>query len=239
MYPQNAYHLPFLPLQFGWRIASNTSTGRPWRERKIDILHRSSHCDPARWELVRGLYLALRAHNLTFAAVGYCRPDLNAVGHENRAAPRFANKHWGDADARLDEAKMIIAFEFSEKSPQSHYLSEKPFMPLVHGGLPLYRGNGQGLWTQLGLAPQKLIDRDRFDSDRAYIDEVVRILRDEQRCGQPRQRRRGVGGHRHGRRVDDTEFEHRVPQCAHQSPSHCCVACTPPSRGPLTLPAPL
>ena len=58
-----------------------------------------------------------------------------------------------------------------------HYLSEKLFMPLEHGAIPAYFGNGHSILDMLTVNRNAFLDRIEFSSDEAFADEIVDLLR--------------------------------------------------------------
>lgn len=69
----------------------------------------------------------------------------------------------------------MLAFERFQEG--HHYLSEKLFIPLEHGAVAAYYGNGHSILDILTVNRNSFIDRLQFTSDEAYADRIVYLLR--------------------------------------------------------------
>jgi len=71
----------------------------------------------------------------------------------------------------------MIAYDKS--SEMGTYLSEKIWVPLVGGAIPLYSGNGDSiLANNWHYSHEKYLTRFDFASEDAFVDEVLNLLRD-------------------------------------------------------------
>jgi len=163
-----------VPVPHRWRnaaylppfTANSVRLGLPTRERPIDVLYQSSRCEERREQLVGVVRRALEAAVLVFEYTGLC------TGGSQK--PRLVAA--GGPEAAIRKAKMVVAFERFQ--PGMEYLSEKPFLPVRFGAVPLYYGNGQRLAASQGVDVLPWIDRADSPSDEAFAERVVTLARD-------------------------------------------------------------
>jgi hypothetical protein len=122
---------------------------------------------PEREKLVSTLRQCVEAAGFTFVASGKCSAGGGTV-------QRAENRNWGICDECKD-AKMIVSFEHFAAGFQ--YLSEKPFLPLEFGAIPLYHGNGQSFMDACGLNTKRLIDVSHFPTYSLFCQHVVDMLK--------------------------------------------------------------
>ena len=69
----------------------------------------------------------------------------------------------------------MLSFERYQNG--SDYLSEKLFLPLEHGAIPAYFGNGQKIIDMLKVNRKSYVDRSDFESAEAFADKIIDLLR--------------------------------------------------------------
>jgi hypothetical protein len=177
---RRSFFLPTLSYNLLHEIYNPEATGSPAINRPIDVLYRSSNCAPRREALASSIRVALDAEGLNFTYTGKCKagangPNRGSLGPDNRAMIEQVNV-W-ESCPECAQAKMMIAFENYDVLSEDEYLSEKPFLPLVYGALPLYEGSGQLLMREMGINPKKMLDRAVFESDGDFVREIVRLAK--------------------------------------------------------------
>lgn len=159
-----AFFCPLLIQEKGWTFSHR---GKPMSQRSIDVLYRSSNCVPEREALVSTLRKCVEDAGFNFVATGKCV----AGGHRTELAG--ASRDWGECK-ECQDAKMIVSFE--NYTDGLAYLSEKPFLPLEFGAVPLYHGNGQSLMHACGVNAARLIDASTFPDYSLFCQHVVDML---------------------------------------------------------------
>jgi len=182
-----AFYLPLLAMEAPW---SYSLRGTRVETRPIDVLYRSSTCAPRRERTVSVIRTAVIAAGFSFVASGACQTTV-----------RERVRSWYECP-ECGDATVVLAVE--NYVPGSEYLSEKVFLAIAHGSLPVYVGNGERLLRQAGvnmdrvlvgasgdaniIADEDLADEDIADEDvsQDIADEniarrVVELLRDRRR----------------------------------------------------------
>jgi len=81
--------------------------------------------------------------------------------------------------AACEQAKLVVAFE--RYLPGKTYLSEKVFMPMEHGAIPIYRGNGHKWMDLLSVNRKAFLDRNDYRTEEDFARAVVDLLKDNER----------------------------------------------------------
>ena len=195
----NSFFLPLLAHEKGWAL-DEVKPGKSVSERSIDVLYRSSQCVFEREALAQIVREKAEACGLVFVSAGNCK-----AGRAYRdSTPKF---DWGTCD-ECGDAKIIISFE--KPFGRNEYLSEKPFLALVHGAVGVYHGNGQTIMHEIGLNTQKFLDRDNFESDEAFGDAIAELAQDEARLDTMRR----LPNYAHGKSPDINVSAIRAHSCA-------------------------
>jgi len=168
----NAAYYPFVALPDILRTQANQSVEESTgvSKRPIDVLYQSSHCEPAREALAKLIGDACRRAGLSFVASGACTAGQPSASQ--RGQP-------GGEKGLQKTAKMMLAFERMQEGYD--YLSEKLFMPMVAGAIPLYFGNGQHLMDTVRVNKERVLDRGNYGNDAAFVDAVITLLQDKDR----------------------------------------------------------
>lgn len=176
----NTHYCPLLLQEKGWTFENKYL---PMKQRSIDVLYRISNCVPEREQLASQLRSYVESAGFSFVSTGKCL----AGKHESERTYRSDGDDWGICN-ECKHAKLIVSFENS--SPGT-YLSEKPFLAIEHGAIPLYNGNGQELMRESGVNMGRVVDTSDFDNYDQFCKYVVELLRSpeklqllaDQECG--------------------------------------------------------
>ncbi len=140
-------------------------------DRKIDVFYRSSNCTDQREELVGIIRKTVEDAGFNFVVGGKC--GGKGYPHES-GDPNFYSMYTKCKECT--DAKLMLA---AENYNDDHiYLSEKFFLPITHGCIPLYIGNGDVfLQDQLNVNKNSYLTRKDYDSDQAFADAIVNLLK--------------------------------------------------------------
>jgi hypothetical protein len=141
-----------------------------------DVMFRSSMCDKQREDLVAAVRSKVEAAGFTFKQEGKC----GGTGYSARVSRAWNRQidRWSFCEG-CKHSKIVLAFERHTKV--HNYLGEKLFLPLEYGAVPVYAGNGHPWMKLLGVNPNALLDRAQYESDNAFAEAVVGLLKDPQR----------------------------------------------------------
>ena len=110
----------------------------PARDRPIDVLYRSSNCNPKRESIVNHLRARVEKAGLRFEHSGACSGGSSK--------PRLQQSKTEDC-AECYKSKMMISMS-RDLEPTWEALDEKLLVPNLFGAVPIYLGKGQRLATE-------------------------------------------------------------------------------------------
>lgn len=140
-------------------------------DRKIDVYYRSSNCTGKREELVGIIRKTVEDAGFNFVVGGTC--GGKGYPHES-GDPNFYSIY--KQCEQCNDSKLILAVE--NYNDDHIYLSEKFFLPITHGSIPIYAGNGDVfLQDQLNINKNSYLTRKDYESDQAFADAIVNLLK--------------------------------------------------------------
>jgi len=171
----NAGYYPFVALsqysdilrtQANQAVEESTGVSK----RPVDVLYQSSKCEAARDALAKMVGDACRKAGLSFVASGNCTAEQPIESQRRQPHGEIGFER---------TAKMMLSFERPREGYD--YLSEKLFVPMVAGAIPVYFGNGQHLMDTVGVNKERVLDRGNYGNDMAFVDAVINLLKDKER----------------------------------------------------------
>ena len=164
-------YVPMLIREANWDFATK---GKPLHERSIDVLYRSSNCVSSRDDLALLIQDYVEKEGFTYRATGKCgNTDVSPTNDKPDTGLWYGCPECKDA-------KLIIAFE-KVNGTGDEYLTEKPFLPMHYGAIPVYWGTGHDLMNRIGVNMKRIIDRSDYDTHESFAKAIVDLLRDPNR----------------------------------------------------------
>jgi len=161
----NAFYYPFwiTTKHFGKNWA------RPAQQRPVDVLYRSSKCDPEREALVSTVRESVEQAGLRFEYMGKCSGG-------SKKAPFMPDGQRGDNCPPCQLSKMMISFSRSLDEKKAA-LDEKFQVPLLYGATPIYHGMGPSILSSMGYNVSYVSLCDYADTV-AFGEAIVRMAKD-------------------------------------------------------------
>lgn len=145
---------------------------RPIRERPIDVLYRSSNCDPERERFVSVIRSAVVSSGYTFERDGRCR------GGGPWLSRRYVSPD--GVDPGFESKTMVAMSRIQDWGHEA--LDEKLILPLKYGSIPLYSGTGLRLASIAGYPPSSSwLSRSSYPTESAYVAGIIDLLGSETR----------------------------------------------------------
>lgn len=148
-----------------WKIEKFASI--PIKERPIDVLYRSSNCDPSRERAVSKIRHSVESQGYRFERDGRCR------GGKPLWSRRY-NSPIG-RDPGFESKTMIAMSRIQDWGHEA--LDEKLSLPMKYGSIPLYSGTGLRLANHANYPPSSSwLSRSSYETDDGFIEGITELL---------------------------------------------------------------
>lgn len=155
------------------KVYNNVKRYDDIEDRPIDVFYRSSNCAEDREKLVSIIRKTVEDAGFNFVVGGHC----GGKGYPRESGDSDFYSQYAECE-KCKEAKLILSID--NYNHDYTYLSEKFFLPLVYGAIPIYSGNGDNiLQNVLNINNNCYLTRKNYSSDQDFANAIVELLKNK------------------------------------------------------------